>query len=51
VERDRIAALPLPADDLLACAWQRWEVEVAHRAWKDTLPSSTDGQTSGDRAF
>lgn len=29
--------LPLPADDLLAWAWQRWEVEVSHREFKTTL--------------
>jgi hypothetical protein len=27
-------ALPLPAEELLAWAWQRWEVEVAHRELK-----------------
>ena len=27
-------ALPLPAAALLAWAWQRWEVEVTHRAMK-----------------
>jgi hypothetical protein len=27
-------ALPLPDEDLLAWAWQRWEVEVAHREMK-----------------
>jgi hypothetical protein len=26
--------LPQPAEELLAWAWQRWEVEVAHRAMK-----------------
>jgi hypothetical protein len=26
--------LPLPEEDLLAWAWQRWEVEVAHREMK-----------------
>lgn len=26
--------LPLPIEDLLAWAWQRWEVEVAHREMK-----------------
>jgi hypothetical protein len=26
--------LPLPAEDLLAWAWQRWEVEVCHREMK-----------------
>jgi hypothetical protein len=26
--------LPLPAEELLAWAWQRWEVEVAHREMK-----------------
>jgi hypothetical protein len=29
--------LPLPAEDLLAWAWQRWEVEVSHRELKTTL--------------
>jgi hypothetical protein len=29
--------LPLPAPDLLAWAWQRWEVEVAHREQKTTF--------------
>jgi hypothetical protein len=27
-------ALPLPAEELLAWAWQRWEVEVCHRELK-----------------
>ena len=27
-------ALPLPADELLAWAWQRWELEVCHRELK-----------------
>jgi hypothetical protein len=27
-------ALPLPATDLVAWAWQRWEVEVCHREMK-----------------
>lgn len=26
--------LPLPAEELLAWAWQRWEIEVTHRACK-----------------
>ena len=26
--------LPLPATELLAWAWQRWEIEVAHREMK-----------------
>jgi hypothetical protein len=29
--------LPLPVAELLAWAWQRWEVEVGHREWKDTF--------------
>jgi hypothetical protein len=29
--------LPLPATALLAWAWQRWEIEVAHRELKTTL--------------
>jgi hypothetical protein len=29
--------LPLPASELLAWAWQRWEVEVSHRELKTTL--------------
>lgn len=34
VERGDGWALPLPAEELLAWAWQRWEVEVAHREMK-----------------
>ena len=30
-------ALPFPAADLLAWAWQRWEVEVAHREQKTSF--------------
>lgn len=30
-------ALPLPVADLLAWAWQRWEVEVMHRELKSTF--------------
>lgn len=30
-------ALPFPAEDLLAWAWQRWEIEVAHREQKTTF--------------
>jgi hypothetical protein len=30
-------ALPLPASELLAWAWQRWEIEVSHRELKTTL--------------
>ena len=30
-------ALPEPAADLLAWAWQRWEIEVAHREQKTTF--------------
>ena len=30
-------ALPLPAAELLAWAWQRWEIEVAHREQKTTF--------------
>lgn len=33
-QEDGTWALPLPAEELLAWAWQRWEVEVAHRAMK-----------------
>jgi hypothetical protein len=29
--------LPAPGEDLLAWAWQRWEVEVAHRELKTTF--------------
>ena len=32
--RDGAWRLPLPPQDLLAWAWQRWEVEVAHREQK-----------------
>jgi hypothetical protein len=34
VQRDGQWGLPLPAEDLLAWAWQRWEVEVCHREMK-----------------
>jgi hypothetical protein len=34
VQRDGQWVLPLPAAELLAWAWQRWDVEVAHRAMK-----------------
>jgi hypothetical protein len=34
VERDGAWVLPFPAPVLLAWAWQRWEVEVAHRDLK-----------------
>jgi hypothetical protein len=34
VQRDGQWVLPRPAEDLLAWAWQRWEVEVAHREMK-----------------
>jgi len=33
-QEDGTWGLPWPAEDLLAWAWQRWEVEVAHRAMK-----------------
>ena len=33
-QADGIWALPFPAAELLAWAWPRWEVEVAHRALK-----------------
>jgi hypothetical protein len=33
-QADGTWALPQPPADLLAWAWQRWEVEVAHRAMK-----------------
>jgi hypothetical protein len=33
-QADGTWAPPLPAAELLAWAWQRWEVEVAHRAMK-----------------
>ena len=33
-QADGTWALPQPAVELLAWAWQRWEVEVAHRAMK-----------------
>jgi hypothetical protein len=29
--------LPYPATDLLAWAWQRWAIEVAHREQKTTF--------------
>jgi len=34
VERDDQWVLPFPANDLLAAAWQRWEIEVTHRELK-----------------
>lgn len=34
VQQGRQWVLPLPAEDLLAWAWQRWELEVAHREMK-----------------
>jgi len=33
-QEDGTWTLPLPAEDLLAWAWQRWEVEVCHREMK-----------------
>ena len=33
-QEDGTWVLPLPAPDLLAWAWQRWEVEVCHREMK-----------------
>ncbi len=34
VQRGGRWALPWPAEELLAWAWQRWEIEVTHRACK-----------------
>lgn len=34
VESDGGWTLPMPAEALLAWAWQRWEIEVSHRACK-----------------
>lgn len=34
VQRDGQWVLPFPAEDLLADAWQRWEIEVTHRELK-----------------
>lgn len=34
VQQDEQWVLPLPEEELLAWAWQRWEVEVAHREMK-----------------
>ena len=34
VQRDGQWVLPRPAEDLVAWAWQRWEVEVCHREMK-----------------
>ena len=34
---DGVWSLPLPITDLLAWLWQRWELEVAHRAMKSGL--------------
>ncbi len=34
LQADGSWALPLPAAELLAWAWQRWEIEVGHRAMK-----------------
>jgi hypothetical protein len=36
-QRDGRWQLPLPAQDLLTWAWQRWEMEVAHRELKSGL--------------
>ncbi len=33
-QQDQTWVLPLPAEDLLAWAWQRWELEVEHREIK-----------------
>jgi hypothetical protein len=40
--------LPLPLEDLLAWAWQRWEVEVAHRELKSGFGLGQQ-QAFGDR--
>jgi hypothetical protein len=37
VQQDDQWVLPLPATELLAWAWQRWEIEVSHREMKTTL--------------
>lgn len=42
-------ALPAPAEALLAWAWQRWEVEVAHREQKTTFGLG-DPQCWGSRS-
>jgi hypothetical protein len=34
VQQDGTWTLPFPAEHLLACAWQRWEIEVTHRELK-----------------
>jgi len=34
IQQDGQWVLPLPEEDLLGWAWQRWEVEVAHREMK-----------------
>jgi hypothetical protein len=34
IQRDGQWVLPYPAEDLLAAAWQRWEIEVTHRELK-----------------
>jgi hypothetical protein len=34
VLRDGVWVLPLPAAELVAWAWQRWEIEVCHREMK-----------------
>jgi hypothetical protein len=37
VQQEDEWVLPLPAAELLAWAWQRWEIEVSHRELKATL--------------
>jgi hypothetical protein len=37
VQQGGQGVLPLPAPELLAWAWQRWEIEVSHRELKTTL--------------
>jgi hypothetical protein len=37
VKRGEEWVLPLPAPELVAWAWQRWEIEVSHREMKTTL--------------
>jgi hypothetical protein len=37
VQQGEAWVLPLPATELLAWAWQRWEIEVSHRELKTTL--------------
>ncbi len=37
VQQEETWRLPLPVDTLLFWAWQRWEIEVAHRELKSTF--------------